>query len=228
MALNAKNAAGGGSPANYEPMLGTYPARLVGILDLGLQAQRPYKGEEKKPAYEIMLTFEFVDEFMQDEDGQDMEDKPRWLSERMPLYNLNAERARSTQRYNALDPSGAYDGEFGKLVDTPCNVTVVQNPGKGKNVGKTYENIEAVSVMRAKDAAKCQPLVNAVVVFDLDDPDMDTWKLIPEWTQKIIKENLEFAGSVLANLLGDKTEPAPEKAEDASPDEGDGGEDRPF
>ncbi|MHA2069035.1 MAG: phage replication initiation protein, NGO0469 family, partial [Candidatus Thorarchaeota archaeon] len=147
-------------------------------------------------------------EFMRDEDGQEMEDKPRWLSENMPLYNLEADRARSTARYMALDPEVVHDGEFGALVDTPCTVTVVQNPGKGKNVGKVYENIEAVAVMRAKDAAKCPPLVNAPMVFDLDKPDMDVWKLMPDWVQKKVKDNLEFAGSPLAALLGDDSEPA--------------------
>src|SRR5690554_5331156 len=133
MALNAKNIPGGGG-GNYEPMEpGTYPARVVQIIDLGLQNQRPFQGQEKPPAREIAITYEFVDEFMKDENGEDQEDKPRWLTEIMPLHNLSSERAKSTQRYNALDPNMVYDGDFSQLVDTPCNVTVVQNPGKGKN-----------------------------------------------------------------------------------------------
>ena len=50
-----------------------YPARVVQVIDLGLQAQRPYQGKDKPPAYEIMLTYELGTEFMRDED----EIKPR-------------------------------------------------------------------------------------------------------------------------------------------------------
>lgn len=195
--LNAKEAAGGGGgPKNYEPMLGTYPARLVGVVDLGLQAQRPYQGEEKPPAREVMLTFEFVDEFMLDEDGKEQLDKPRWISERMPLYNLKAERARSTQRYKALDPNEEHEGDWSKLLNTPCNVTIVQNPGKGKNVGKVYENIDSVSLMRAKDATKCPPLVNETVCYDLDNHDDDEWEKLSGWVKDIIKGRLDTEEAV--------------------------------
>lgn len=216
MALNAKNAPGGGSPMNYEPMLGTYPARLVGVIDLGLQAQRPYLGQEKKPAREMMLTYEFVDEFMTDEDGQELPDKPRWLSERFPLYNLSADKARSTLRYLSIDPKEEADGDWTQLLGTPVLVTVVQNPGKGKNTGKVFENIENVAAMREKDVDKTPELINDPVVFDLDKPDMDMWKLIPEWTQKIIRENLEYAGSNLAALLHDDAAPPPAKEEEVA------------
>src|SRR3546814_6949836 len=55
LGLNAKNAAG--AARNYEPLpAGTYPARLVQVVDLGLQPQRPYQGQEKSPAQEIMQT----------------------------------------------------------------------------------------------------------------------------------------------------------------------------
>ena len=67
---------------------GTYGARLVQILILGVQPQREFKGEAKPPKLEIMLTYEFNDEFMKDEDGEDILDKPRWLSETMPFNNL--------------------------------------------------------------------------------------------------------------------------------------------
>jgi hypothetical protein len=87
---------------NIDP--GVYPARIVQIIDFGLQPQKPYKGEEKKPQYEIGITYELVDVFMIDKDGNEVEDKPRWISETLPFYGLEADRAKSTQRYNAADP----------------------------------------------------------------------------------------------------------------------------
>ena len=75
MAINAskvKTASNRIEQPNLEP--GPYPARLVQIIDLGLQPQRPYKGVEKPPAHELMVTYELSDAFMIDKDGNDLED----------------------------------------------------------------------------------------------------------------------------------------------------------
>ena len=193
--------------ANIEP--GTCPARLVQIIDLGLQAQRAFQGKEKPPANEIMLTYELVDEFMKDEEGNDIEDKPRWISETLPFFGLFADKAKSTKRYFALDPNNDHDGDFAKLIGIPCNVTVVNN-----SVGdKTYDNVAAVTTMRERDAAKCPDLVNPPKVFDVDAPDMEVFNSLPEWVRDKIKGNLNFKGSALEKLVGD----APPKAKEEKP-----------
>jgi hypothetical protein len=215
MALNAKTAAGGGS--NFEPLeAGTYPARLVQVVDLGLQEQRPWQGKDKPPANEIMLTYELVDEFLKDEDGEEIKDKPRWVSERFVLFNLEAERAKSTARYLALDPEVEKDGDFAALIDTPCNVTVVQSPGKGKNAGRVYANVGGVTAMRKKDADACPALVNPALVFDLDDPTDVIWRALNEWVQKIIISNLEYEGSALQQIVAETPDPA-EDGDDETP-----------
>lgn len=220
MGLNANDSrlggggTGGGTKQDaIEP--GTYPIRVAQIIDLGLQPQRPYQGQEKPPAYEIMLTYEFLDEFCLDEDGNEDEDKPRWLSETLPLRSLKAEKAKSTQRYYALDPNEDLDGDFTKLVGVAANASVVQNAGKGKNVGKVYNNIQALSPMRAKDAAKAEELKNEGKVFDLDSPDLDVFNSFPDWIQDKIKSNLEYKGSALESALANgSSEPEGGDADD--------------
>lgn len=203
MALNAKRAAGGGNnkefiqQANLEP--GNYPARVAQIIDFGLQAQRPFQGQDKPPMQVVGMTYELLDEFMKDEKGEPIEDKPRWISEEFPLHNLRADRAKSTQRYNALDPKEVHDGDFTALIEMPCMVTVVNNPGKD---GKVYDNVGAVSAMRPRDAANAPPLKNPPKVFVLDTPDMEVFNKFPKWIQDKIKANLNFKGSKLEKLLG--------------------------
>ena len=198
MALNARTAIGGGK--EFPKMeAGTYPCRLVHVLDLGLQKQQ-WKGEEKPDAYEIGLTYEFTDEFMVDEEGEVMEDKPRHLTESMVLYNLRVDKAKSTARYNAVDPEGKVDGDWEKLLGAPCMVTVVINPGAD---GRTWENIANVGPMREKDAAKLPKLL------DLVDPDLEVFRSLPKWLQERVANNLEFEGSALQKLLdgaGEKVE----------------------
>lgn len=228
MALDASKIRGNQAERVEQPNIepGTYPGRLVQIIDLGLQAQRPYKGQDKPPANEIMLTYELVDEFMIDKEGNVVEDKPRWISETLPFYGLYADKAKSTQRYNALDPNGDAKGDFSKLIDTPVNVTVVNNPG---NNGKVYDNVATLSSMRARDSAACPPLVNAPKVFDLDNPDLEVFNSLPEWIRNKIKENLNYEGSVLQKAVeGDKAPVKKEKPKKVEEDKPVGEDNNPY
>lgn len=184
---------------------GSYPARTVQILDLGVQPQKPYKNEPKPPAHEVMITYEFADEFLVDKDGEVLEDKPRWLSETIPLRSLDADLATSTKRYKALDPTEAFGGDFTQLVDIPCTLLIVNNVGTGKNVGKIFNNIQGVSAMRPRDVTRAPALVNPPKVFVLDEPDLEVFGSLPQWLQDKIKGNLEFDGSPLQEALQGST-----------------------
>lgn len=223
MPLNARKvktvSTGGGS--KQDPIeVGAYPARVVQVLDLGLQAQRPYQGKEKPPVHEIMLTYELTDEFCLDEDGNEDTEKPRWISENFPLHSLDADLAKSTKRYFSLDPDEVHGGDFTALIDTPCMVTVTQ-----REVGdKVYNNVGSVSGMRPKDAARCPELVNPPKVFLLDEPDLTIFGSLPQWMQDKIKGNLEYAGSALEKALAGgpakpeaKEEEAPKKTAKKKP-----------
>lgn len=205
---------------------GVYPARLVQLIDFGLQAQKPYKGQDKPPVNEIGLTYELVDEFMLDENGKPIEDKPRWISETLPFYGLYADKAKSTLRYLAFDPTQEWGGDFSRAITQPVNVTVVNNPG---NNGKVYDNVASIAAMRPRDAEKCPELVNEPRVFDLDNPDLKVFESFPEWIRDKIKGNLNYEGSKLQKLLGDKPAPAPaqESPKEEAPWEGED-EDAPY
>lgn len=225
MAINARKVPAGGGNKKKFPVVepGTYPARVVQVIDLGLQTQMPYQGQEKPPAHELMLTYELVDEFLQDEDGNDMEDKPRWQSETFPLRNLDADLAKSTKRYYALDPEEIHEGDFVALVGTPCMVTLVHKPNK-KDPEFPYVNVGNVSTMRAKEAKNCPELVNPSKVFDLDAPDMEIFFSLPDWLQEKIKGNLNFEGSILEKAIAEykgkpeEKEEKPKKAAKAKPE----------
>lgn len=227
MALNAKNIPQtGGKDRVEQPELeaGVYPARIVQIIDYGLQPQRPFKGEEKPPAYEIGVTYELVDAFMVDEEGEELLDKPRWVSETFPLHNLKADLAKSTKRYKAVDPNEVHEGDWSKLLGEAVNVTIVIN----KKGDKVYTNVHGIAAMRPRDAQKCPELVNEARFFDRDNPDLEVFKNFPQWIQDKIKGHLEFKGSALEAALGGgeakaapkqrkKPEPAPEVADDDPP-----------
>lgn len=188
---------------------GVYPGRLVQIIDFGLQAQKPYMGKDKPPANEIGLTYELVDEFMKDEAGNDIEDKPRWISETLPFFGLYADKAKSTQRYKAFDPQEIHGGDFSKLIGQPINVTVVNN----QSGEKVYDNVASLAAMRPRDAEKCPELKNPAKMFDLDNPDVEIFNKFPKWIQDKIKANLNYNGSVLQKKLGGVAAPVEQPKE---------------
>jgi hypothetical protein len=234
MALNAANvpAAGGKDRVEQAPLeVGNYPGRVVQVIDYGMQPQRPYQGEDKPPAYEIGLTYELVDTFMLDAEGNEVEDKPRWVSENFVLRNIKADLAKSTKRMNALDPEGALNGDFTQVLTFPINVMIGQN----KKGDKVYTNVLGLSAMRPRDAANCPALKNPTKLFDLSDPDIEVFKSFPQWIQDKIRGNLEYKGSLLEQRLGidnvedkPKDKPAPKKPAKAAPEEVDPDDDIPY
>jgi hypothetical protein len=207
MTRNAKAVPSTGGDSNMKaPELapGAYPARVVGVVYLGVQEQRPFQGEAKKPIDEVRLTYELSDEFMQDEEGNDVEDKPRWFSEDIPFHSLNADRAKSTKRYKAIDPKDSCDGDFSKLLGMACQVVVVVNPGKGKHQGKTFFNIADVTPAPNLKGYVQADLKNPTVSFDPMDDNVskEEFEALPEWIRTKILGAVDHDGSPLQAVLG--------------------------
>lgn len=221
--LNAKKAPKPKSNSNkvQQPLMevGTEEARVVGIIDLGLQKQRPYKGQEKAPIRMIRITYEFPNLFIVDEEGNDVEDKPRWLSEEIPFNNLDVDLAKSTKRYRAIDPDDTCDGDFTKLVGMPCMVTIGEYSYTKDGDLKEGNEVNNVSTITKRKADKLPPLVNDTQVFLLDDPDMELFESFFDWLKDKIKGNLEFSGSVLEARLNGEEEPKPNDNEDSQDEE---------
>jgi hypothetical protein len=190
-----------------------------------VQEQRPFGDKVKPPVNMITFTYEFADEFLKDENGKDIEDKPRHLTEMMPVYQLTAEKAKSTARYLALDPGNVYKGDFAALVGTPCLVTIVHNPNK--KTGGVYENIGGISPMREKDANKAPELVYPALTLDLDEPNLEVFKQFPQFVQDKITRGIEFEGSLLYDLL-DEVDQIPKNDMVSAGGPADAGEENPF
>lgn len=196
MGLNANEQTGGGFTfIPIEP--DTYPSRLVGVVEMGLQAQFSKKFGEKDPINQLGLIYEIPDVFRKDQDGNDMEDRPVWIKEVVSFYNLKADRATSTKRYNVIDPTHEYGGDWTKLLSSPVALTVVIN--EDKSTGRMYENVDEVS--RPMRGTVVPELVNDPFFFTLDNPEKEAWDKIPAWMQDKIKKNLNFKGSTLEAVL---------------------------
>ncbi len=209
MSLNAKTvkSTGGGNNQALVPV-GMFPARVAQVLDLGLQARKAWKGKDKPPVIQLWVTYELVTEFMKDEDGNAILDKPRWISEKMNLFSLDQENATSTKRIKGIDPTGELDGDWGRAVAMPCLVQVVHSKdGKYANIGGVSPEMNGMVT---------PALINDAKTFDMDAPDMEVFNALPDFLQGMMKENLEFKGGALEAAIGGAPAPAPQEQ---APDE---------
>jgi hypothetical protein len=198
MGLSAKNVkrTGGG----YEPLDdGLYLARLIEIVDFGIQPQRAFRGKQKLPMQHVCLTYELADEYLPDENGEPNEEKPRVISEILPLHDPSAQRAKSNKRYMALDPKNQYNWEWEGLLGTPVSLTVVTRDSV--NTGRTYANIDSVSLVREKQAAMIGEPVNELRYFYLQEPDLEVFHALNPWKQQKILDSIGYERTPLAKLL---------------------------
>lgn len=201
-----------------------YPGRTVQIIDLGLHRNF---FDPDKINHEVMLTYELTTEFMEDDDGNPIADKPRWFSETINMIDLpegmtyneiltDQYRGKSKMvlRAKALDPKGKFDFDFSQMANLPCAVEVIQKPKNKKD--KTL--INAVSgISSPMRGLTIDPLVNPPKVFLLDKPDMEVFSSLPEWLQNKIKDNLEYEGSPLYKLLSGDDSGASDEPDDEEP-----------
>ncbi|AXH71969.1 MAG: hypothetical protein [Podoviridae sp. ctbj_2] len=177
---------------------GSYPARVVRVVDWGVQPQPPFQGAAKPPAQMISVTYEFPEEFIKDEDGNDVENKPRWLSEAFPLRPLASDLAKSTARSKAIDVEGKFGGDWSQYLGLPCEPVI----GFYESKGKKYNTVKSVNPLRKAKAQKLEELQNDAFFFDLQNPDREAFDKLPKWEQAKICSNLNFKGSKLFDILG--------------------------
>ena len=213
MALHAKKLKQTGGKTNSAPVLdaGNYLANVVQVIDLGLQARPPWKGQEKSNVYQYWVTYELTSEFMKDEDGEDILDQPRWVSEKINIFDRSQENSTAAKRLDALDPSGALGDDWSQIVGLPCTLTLVNREYKGK----TYTNVGGISPpMKGFDVPA---LINEPKIFDIDDPDMEIYSELPDFLKEMITSNLEFQGSALERALNGEETPPPADDDDDRP-----------
>ena len=182
MSLTVKETGGGGgSPIEA----GAYPARCVGVVDLGIQHNEFNDKDQEK----VRLVFELPTERTQ----VDGEDKPRWLSkpytaslhEKATLRrDLDAWRGKP---FTAEELAGF---DLKNVINAPCLLTVVQQESKS---GGTFSKISAIS--KPMKGMEVPPLENDPIIFDMDAEDAEAvLEKLPQWMQDEVKKSVTWQG----------------------------------
>lgn len=208
MARNANNQANNQSDRVEQSALdGSFPARIVQIVFMGVQAQRAFQGQVKPDVDMVRVTYELSHEFMVNSDGEVEEDRPRWFSEKIPFHNSEVDLATSTKRYKAYVPTVASpkDHNWGpELLGRPVQVQLKSRVAtQGKHSGKTFTDIKLVSPAATMPGYVQPELINPSLFFDPTDDtlSLDVFSSLPDWLQDELKGAKDYAGSALESAL---------------------------
>jgi hypothetical protein len=233
MPINVKSGSTGGTftPPPFEAGE-TYFARVVQIVDLGLQPGGEYQGNPKPDAEQIMFTFEFAD-------VRNDEDKPAWLSVKLQLPK-RWEDSGSFQTFHVksnlykflevLYPKGLYKGknpsycgfaynfDWNDILGAPCQlqVTVIEKDDKTR----AYIVNDSVARIPSKFLSSVPELENEPRVISMDSSlTQEDWDALFPWVRKMISESLDPNVAELAARMESNPEPtrAPVKAVNKSP-----------
>ena len=212
---------------------GGYPAILTQIIDLGKQ---PGSKMYPEPAYKMVMKFEFTDEFMLDDKGEELLNEPRYMNYEVS-YQPDGFIGPKSNLHKILTAISGFEKGPSDWLGTKVQLGVEKKP---KDKLEDQENpaadvnfknrIVSVGVPRPKDAAKMpDETIAEQFVFSLSQPvDMlkkhwDKLSKGSKWShQDRIKASLEVHESALVEFVdcGARPEtPVQEPAQDPSLDE---------
>lgn len=158
---------------------GTYQARCVGVVDIGVQYNEKFEKRQEK----VILIFELPTERITVEG----EDKPRWISKRYTA-NLNDKsnlyRDLCSWRGRPFTEDELHGFSLANVLNAPCVLTIV-NTERG---GNKYADINAVSkIMKGMEVP---PLENEALLFDMEADDAESvFAKLPKWIQELIEKS---------------------------------------
>lgn len=199
MALKVDYTSDGDGFTDYVlPKEGARPARLMSIVDVGIQNQQPYKGKVKRPCQQVILGFDLVDDL--DDDGNSVrlttgyfplnvvtDFKTKQLHEKSKLYAI----------VKALDPTGKkFKDDFSNLINEACiiNVKLVERDGK------TYANFDGVGPVPDIEGFKVAETTGVSYIFDMDSPTLETWTALQDRLKAKVREAINYPDSATRTI----------------------------
>jgi hypothetical protein len=175
-----------------EPVADNHKARLVGIVDLGMQPGYEYQGTPVAAHFQVQFTYEFPDSLMKD-------GRPHWMSEDMKnsdYFESKKKSSKMMRRVYALDPNGTKSNngkDIKPLLGSPCMVSADFND-------RGY--LTVMEVTRASgNGEDVGELKNPIFMCTFDNPDIEVFRRLPDFKKDKIKAALDFPGSNLEKAL---------------------------
>lgn len=182
------------------PKAGTVPARLLSIVDLGVQSRKPWKGQPRSPVRQLVATFELPND--------KMDYKGKLVPQRISTANMTLSNDPKSALYKfmqSIDPTGKNGGDLARYPGMPVLLTIVHTKVQGTDGEKTYANI--TGMMPAPEGFPIEDLHDKPFLFDFDEPKEDQLKMMPPFLRKNIAKAVNYSGSKVEKVM-----PADDKA----------------
>lgn len=180
---------------------GQYPARVVQIVDMGVQRMEVYgKPDEMEEKPVVRITYEFSTKRIDITKDGVTESRPRWLGKD---YKVSKdERGNLRKAVDNILPGFDWEGDsdITLIAGKACMVAVGTTSGGKDKIVATNAAIEGFEVGE---------LENPVTIFDLSDPSLDDFNVLPQWIQTKIEGSVNIASSPLLALKGLSDEDIP-------------------
>ncbi len=201
-----------------------YEARLVKCIGLGVQEQPDWKGEKKKPAFKMSMTFEIIDVDATgvDRDGKPLEPKPACQFKDYFLFP-GAKRGGVYDLVRAIDPSqNSVPGNlewFEQALDAVVNVEVSSYVNKA---GVRKNKVVGISPVPGRNKSRVGESRTEKQYFNpySDSPEMEqSYNSLFNFQREILmeahdKQNIPFAGKVVDTKATVETKPSVESVID--------------
>lgn len=178
------------------PAAKTQPARIVHVIDLGVQKRRAFQGKDKDPCRQIFINLELVNEKHVDEESG----KEYRLNVSPRRFNfINDEKSKLVQFVKSVDPENKCEGDLAKLVGLPTMVTVVHVKVQKDGEEATYANVGGI--IPPPDEFPIKPLFAEPVFFNFDEPTEEALRAMPKFLHEIMAEAVNYKGSKTQALI---------------------------
>lgn len=170
----------------FEPIpAGTYPARCVGLVDLGVQINAKFGKEQPK----VRIIWELPTETIE----RNGETEPRWISK--PYTASLHEKSELRKDLESWRGKSFTSGELQafdltSVVDAPCMLSITHKTAQS---GKMFAAVSSVSQPMRGIAVPA--LKNPPLLFDFDYPReqmLSALEALPEWMQNEVKKSVTW------------------------------------
>lgn len=160
---------------------GTYPARIVQVIDLGIQPQTHHKTHEILPSKPVvMITWEFPTSRVEFENDEGTTSLPRWVSKEYTISR--SDKSNLMKLVNALAPKAK---DISELINLPCMVQIGSTSGG---------NAKVINVLPPMSGIEIADLENDTSYFDFDHPEQELFDTLKKWQQRRVREADNYEG----------------------------------
>jgi hypothetical protein len=167
----------------------THEAYCYGVVDMGTQERKPYKGTPKEPQRALMMFFEFTEQLRQFKDEGPME--PMVKSHRMSYFT--DEKSTLAKLCMAWLGKKVADVDFGALAGQPASITIAHE-ASATDATKIYDNMTVISPLSEKLVPLMPPMHNKPMNFSITVHGFDSqeFKDLYPWVRTEIEKSAEY------------------------------------